>query len=196
MKAKTFTKLFYRHWVEYIGDKRQHIFVCNADGTECRDVTPGDRDAYPTSTTFSVGDDFVFSPDGKFLVFTAVPERNEAWSTNHDICRVSLDNKSKDWENLTKENLAADNSPRFSPDGKKLAWRAQKRPGNEADKWELMVCDCNPDGALSGKPSRMTDKDDVSVEEFVWRGNKGFLFTSNTDGRSPLWSAFVRVETP
>ena len=28
VKAKTFTKLFYRHWVEYIGDKRQHIFVC------------------------------------------------------------------------------------------------------------------------------------------------------------------------
>jgi len=27
VKAKTFTKLFYRHWVEYVGDKRQHIFV-------------------------------------------------------------------------------------------------------------------------------------------------------------------------
>src|SRR5204862_2180886 len=27
VKAKTFTKLFYRHWVEYVGDKRQHLFV-------------------------------------------------------------------------------------------------------------------------------------------------------------------------
>ncbi|HSQ58215.1 MAG TPA: S9 family peptidase, partial [Gemmata sp.] len=48
VKAKVFTKLFYRHWVEYVGDKRQHLFVCTADGKDCRDVTPGDRDAFPT----------------------------------------------------------------------------------------------------------------------------------------------------
>jgi dipeptidyl aminopeptidase/acylaminoacyl peptidase len=188
VKAKTFTKLFYRHWDDYVGDKRQHLFVCKADGSDCRDVTPGDRDAYPTSTTFSVGDDFAFSPDGTHLVFTAVPAKGEAWTTNYDICRVSIDNKSKDWETLTK-NPAADNSPRFSPDGKKLAWRAQKRPGNEADKWDLVIQDCNPDGTLSGQPVRVTDKEDVSAEEFIWRGSKSFLFTSNTDGRSPLWSA-------
>ena len=27
VKAKTFTKLFYRHWDEYVDDKRQHLFV-------------------------------------------------------------------------------------------------------------------------------------------------------------------------
>src|SRR5262249_9305110 len=85
VKAKTFTKLFYRHWDEYVGDKRQHLFVCNADGSDCRDVTPGDRDAFPTSTTFGTETDFTFSPDGRFLIFTAVPEKNEAWSTNYDI---------------------------------------------------------------------------------------------------------------
>ena len=37
-------------------------------------MTPGDRDAYPTSDTFSTGDDFTFSPDSNYLVFTAVPE--------------------------------------------------------------------------------------------------------------------------
>ena len=62
-------------------------------GGEPHDVTPGDRDAYPTSTTFSVGDDFTFSPDGKYLVFTAVPEKDEAWSTNYDICRVPVDGR-------------------------------------------------------------------------------------------------------
>ena len=95
VKAKMFTKLFYRHWDEYVGDKRQHLFVCkcgrrSAGGTaEPRDVTPGDRDAYPTCTTFSSGDDFTFTPDSKHLVFTAVPEKDEAWSTNYDLCRVS-----------------------------------------------------------------------------------------------------------
>ena len=93
VKAKVFTKLFYRHWDEYVEDKRQHLFVMPADGGEPKDVTPGDRDAFPTSTTFSTGDNFTFSPDGKYLVFTAVPEKNEAWSTNYDICRVPVDGR-------------------------------------------------------------------------------------------------------
>src|SRR5204862_4766273 len=27
VKAKVFNRLFYRHWDEYVGDKRQHLFV-------------------------------------------------------------------------------------------------------------------------------------------------------------------------
>src|SRR5262245_33953359 len=71
VKARTFTKLFYRHWIEYVGDKRQHIFVVEANlnpdtGFHTpRDVTPGDRDAFPTSSTFSSGDNFTFTPDSK-----------------------------------------------------------------------------------------------------------------------------------
>ncbi|HEY2784722.1 MAG TPA: S9 family peptidase, partial [Fimbriiglobus sp.] len=187
VKAKVFTRLFYRHWDEYVGDKRQHLFVCKADGTDCHDATPGNRDAYPTSTTFSVGDDFVFSPDGKYLVFTAVPAKGEAWSTNHDVCRVSLDNKSTNWEALTKDNLAADCSPKFSPDGKKLAWRAQKKPGHEADKWDLEVADSKPDGSLTGKPSDMMSKHDLSVNEFCWGTDQKILFTADQAGYGVLF---------
>src|SRR5262249_31932937 len=122
VKAKVFTKLFFRHWDEYVEDKRQHLFVLDLERSEGRlkaagaprDVTPGDRDAYPTSTTFSSGTDFTFSPDGSHLLFTAVPEKNEAWSTNYDICRVSVDNKSTKWECLTTDNKAADSGPQFS----------------------------------------------------------------------------------
>ncbi|HMO35567.1 MAG TPA: S9 family peptidase, partial [Gemmatales bacterium] len=118
VKARIFSKLFFRHWDEYVEDKRQHLFVCNADGSDCKDVTPGDRDANPTSSTFSVGDDFCFSPDGTHLLFSAVPAKNEAWSTNYDICRVSITNTNTEWETLTR-NEAADIYPRFSPDGKR-----------------------------------------------------------------------------
>src|SRR5262245_44291914 len=131
VKAKVFTRLFYRHWDEYVEDKRQHLFVVAASGGEPKDVTPGNRDAYPTSTTFSVGDDFTFSPDSSHLIFTAVPDRDEAWSTNYDLCRVPVTGGTI--ETITKDNAAADGSPRFSPDGKKLAWRVQKRSGYEAD---------------------------------------------------------------
>src|SRR5262249_40933237 len=76
VKARVFTKLFFRHWDSYVEDKRQHLFVMSfIDGkaAEPKDVTPGDRDAFPTSMTFETGDNFTFSPDGKYLVFTAVP---------------------------------------------------------------------------------------------------------------------------
>src|SRR5436309_9310085 len=90
VKAKVHTRLFYRHWDSYVEDKRQHLFVLpwsDGKGGEPRDVTPGDRDANPTSSTFATGDNFTFSPDGKYLVFTAPPERDEAWSTNYELRR-------------------------------------------------------------------------------------------------------------
>jgi len=181
VKAKVFTKLFYRHWDEYVGDKRQHLFVATAAGKDTHDATPGDRDAYPTSTTFSSGDDFTFTPDSKNLVFTAVPEKDEAWSTNYDLCRVSITNTSPKWECLTTDNKAADGSPKFNPDGKKLAWRAQKKVGYEADKWDILVSDCKPDGTLAGKIQNFTEKKDVSVNEFCWAGEQ-MTFTADAGG--------------
>lgn len=195
IKAKVFTKLFYRHWDSYVEDKRQHLFVLPYDANaaegflEPRDVTPGDRDAFPTSSTFSSGDDFTFSPDGKYLVFSAVPEKDEAWSTNMDICRVSINNTSDKWENLTKENLAADSAPMFSPDGNYLAYRAQKRAGFEADKWEIMIVETSQDGSFKGKPSSFTGalKTDVSVNDFTWAGKDKILFTADHLGKVALF---------
>jgi dipeptidyl aminopeptidase/acylaminoacyl peptidase len=183
VKAKTFTRLFYRHWDSYVGDKRNHLFVVTADGKDCRDVTPGDRDAYPTSTTFSVGDDFTFTPDSKHILFTAVPEKGEAWSTNHDICRVSIDNKSPKWESLTGDNPAADTYPQFSPDGKKLAWRRQAKAGYEADKWDILVTDVKEDGTPSGKPVNVTAHRDLSVNEFAWKTPAVLAFVAEAGGR-------------
>jgi dipeptidyl aminopeptidase/acylaminoacyl peptidase len=175
VKAKVHTKLFYRHWDSYVEDKRQHLFVmsvpassASAGSVEPKDVTPGDRDAYPTSSTFSTGDNFTFSPDGQYLIFTAVPAKDEAWNTNYDLCRVPITGDGKAWETLTKDNAAADSGPVLSPDGKKLAYRAQKRAGFEADKWELMVVDSDSSGAFQGKPKSISADFDHSVSELVW----------------------------
>ena len=168
VKARTFTRLFFRHWDAYVGDKRRHLFVIDATGGGCRDITPGDRDAAPTSKTFSVAEDFTFTPDSRHVVFTAVPADGEAWSTDHDLCCVSIDNSSTEWESLTSANKAADNGPRFSPDGKRLAWRAQTKPGYEADKWDILVADVSPDGSLAGSPRNLTAEEDVSAGEIAW----------------------------
>ena len=198
VKAKVFTRLFLRHWDEYVEDKRQHLFVMsyeNGKAGEPRDVTPGDRDAYPTSTTFSLGDDFTFSPDGKYLYFTAVPDRDEAWSTNYDICRVDLTNPAGErrepagskltWETITTENRAADGAPQFSPDGKWFAYRAQKRPGYEADKWDLMLLPAESlnekDAKKRVKPRILTAEFEVSAEDFVWMPDSERIYFSADD---------------
>ena len=197
VKAKVHTKLFYRHWDSYVEDKRQHLFVMSFDGDkagEPKDVTPGDRDAYPTSTTFETGDNFTFSPDGKYLVFTAVPAKDEAWNTGYEICRVPVTGGTKEWENLTKDNPAANSGPVFSPDGKQLAYRAQKRPGFEADKWELMVVEVDPGGTFTGRPRSITDslagKKDLSVDEYCWAGANNLVFAADANGRRPLFQVF------
>ena len=136
-------------------------------------MTPGDRDAFPTSDTFASGDNFTFSPDGKFLVFTAVPAKDEAWSTNYDICRVSIDNKSKDWESLTKDNPAADSAPAFSPDGTKLAYRAAEEAGLRGRQVESAGRRCAAGrGVVTAQPEACTDRFDLSADEFVWRNDK------------------------
>jgi Tol biopolymer transport system component len=144
VKARVFTQLLYRHWDSWVEGKRQHLFVVPVrDGTavgDPRDVTPGDRDAVPTSSTFSAGDDFAFSPDGQELAYTATPTptREEAWNTNHDLYVVNLTTGER--RQLTV-NPAADGFPRYSPDGKYLAYRAQERAGFEADRWQLWRLD-------------------------------------------------------
>ncbi|MCI0464729.1 MAG: S9 family peptidase [Gemmataceae bacterium] len=175
VKAKVFTRLFYRHWDDYVEDKRQHLFVipfADDKAGEPRNVTPGDYDAFPTSSTFESSVSFTFSPDGTHLLFTAPPKTNEAWSTNYDIWRIATNGKGKP-ENLTAGNKAADTGPQFSPDGRKLAYRAQQKPGYEADRWELMVVGCDESGALKGKPQSVTAINAFSSNEFVWVPDQG-----------------------
>jgi dipeptidyl aminopeptidase/acylaminoacyl peptidase len=196
VKAKVFTQLFYRHWDSYVEDKRQHLFVIPApsgsDGIpEPRDVTPGDRDAFPTSDTFATDNDITFSPDGKYLLYTSPPERDEAWSTNYDIWRVPVAGGKP--ENLTQDNAAADGAPSFSPDGKWLAYRAQKRAGYEADRWQIYVVAVDESGKLTGKPRSITEKFDGSPESLAWAdGGNVILFPANEKAEQPIFQARVK----
>ena len=193
-----FKRLFFRHWDEYVEDKRQHLFVCEfKDGTasEPRDVTPGDYDAFPTSTTFSITVDYTFSPDGQYLLFTSPPREHEAWSTNYDIWRVAVDRKGKP-QNLTAANKAADGGPQFSPDGKHVAYRAQKKAGFEADRWELMIVATDPTGRFMGQPSSCITKCDLSVEEFVWTDDEHLAMTADQGGGVPIFTLSMQGDQP
>ena len=202
--ARTFTRLFYRHWDAYVEGKRQHLFVLNLkqgpNGLEPNgqphDATPGDRDAYPTSSTFSSGEDFCFSPDSRHLIFTAVPAQDESWSTNFDLCVVAIDNRNKNWESLTQSNLAADTGPRVSPNGKSLAWRIQNKPGCEADRWQIAVADISADGRLASPVTNWTPTGEESAGEFCWMGNDQILISADQMGAQQLFAISVPLLKP
>jgi dipeptidyl aminopeptidase/acylaminoacyl peptidase len=144
------------------------------------DLTPGDRDAPP----FSVGggDDYDVSSDGKDFVFASNPDKVEALSTNGDIWTASFDGKDKA-RDLTEANKAYDGTPKFSPDGKWIAWRSQKRPGFEADRFTLVVYD-----RAAGKARPLAEDLDQWVEAFTWApDSRSLYFTSHVGARSAMF---------
>ena len=153
VKAKIFSRLFYRHWSAFTEFKRSHLFVVSADApvgdavsvpaeangfatTVPRDLTPGDHDVPP----FSLGgqDMYAISPDGQEVAYTSNIDEVEATSTNNEIFVVPI---SGGTPKKISTSPGADTTPLYSPDGKYLAWRSQARAGFEADKWRLFVQD-------------------------------------------------------
>lgn len=164
VSGRLYTTLTYRHWNEW-KDPRQvsHLFVVPSDGSAApRDLTAGFTTDVPNYADVSAGDGYAWAPDSQALAFESAPEQTKATSTNGEIYEVALTGGPA---RLLSDNKAMDNSPRYSPDGKHLAWRAQRRPGFEADKWELWVMDRS-----SGKVVRSTEAFDQSFGDYQWQG--------------------------
>ena len=197
VKALIFDHLLYRHWNAYKEGKRSHIFVTDAcvgtaDGGcshmgSYRDLTPGDYD----SPVFSLGgqDDYAFSPDGQEICYTSNHDKNPAASTNNDLWIVPVNGAADASsaapvaKNITADNPASDSSPLYSPDGRYIAYRAQRRPGYESDRFRLMLYD-----RKTGEKKNLTEDFDRWVGSFVWSPvSRELYFTAENRGQSPIY---------
>jgi dipeptidyl aminopeptidase/acylaminoacyl peptidase len=194
VKALIFDRLLYRHWNAYKAGKRTHIFVVEAAEIPAnasdqirpvpRDLTPGDYD----SPEFSLGgqDDYAFSPDGQEICYTSNHDKVEATSTNNDLWIVPVNGGAA--KNITADNPASDSTPLYSPDGKYIAYRAQKRPGYESDRFRLMLYD-----RKTGEKKELPGDFDGWVGSFVWGADsKRIYFSAEAEGGAPLYAVSVR----
>ena len=141
------------------------------------DATPGDYDTPPIDIGGNV--DYAFSPDGKEFAFVRNTDPMIAISTNNDIFTVSLqDGKPVGEAKRITDNKANDNQPVYSPDGKYIAYRAMKRPGFEADKYDIIVYD-----RATAKRMNLTETFDRSADEVIWSpDSKTIYFTADDQG--------------
>ena len=178
VKARIYTELLYRHWNAWQGKRRSHLMVMPAAGGAVKDLTPGTRDVPP----FSLGgsDDYDISPNGQEVCFSMNADPVPATSTDSDLYVVSLASGQPPVKITI--TMGADANPRYSPDGKYIAWRAQMRAGYESDRWRLMTLERS-----TGKVTNLTESLDRWVNSFTWSPDSGSLFFTTSDrGRQAI----------
>jgi len=184
-EARIWTDLMWRHWDDFRAGKRQHVFRVDLASGKATDLTPVDQDV-PTIATGGDGDVAV-SPDGGQIVAAVHTDSTVADNTNVDLATVP--NGGGPLVPFTP-NPGADNTPRFSPDGKWLAYLSMERPGFEADRLRLMLLDRRN---ATAKPAEVTSGWNLSVGSVTWCPNSKCLYAVVEErGRDNIY----RIDVP
>ena len=182
IQAHMADRLLYRHWTSYRDGKRTHLMALEVASGKVRDLTPGDFDA-PRFSLGGIG--FAVSPDGKELCYVSNHDPDPWSSTNGDLWVVPM--TGGEARNLTAANKAFDGSPRYSPDGRYIAYLKQEVPRYEADRFRLALYD-----RASQETRTLTESFDAWVGDFEWTPDSRTLyFTAGHRGHVPLFKVYV-----
>lgn len=185
-----YDRLFVRHWDTWKDHRRSQLLIADTSpGTDQATIVTKGLDADVPSKPFGGAEEYVFTPDSAGVVFTARDAAGgpgEPWSTNFDLFYTPADG-AKPPVKLTS-NPAWDAHPRFSPDGKQLAYVAMQRPGFEADRFRLMTVAWTGEG-FEGEPRAVTQAWDRSIGSFEYAADGARVFAAVQDlGRMPLFA--------
>ncbi|TXH95383.1 MAG: S9 family peptidase [Rheinheimera sp.] len=170
--ATAYDSLMVRHWDTWEDGLKNHFFVADLGETVVKDA----KDLMPEWDTDVAGTgEAAFTPDGKNLVFSAkIPAADQSWHTNFDIFQVSLNGGQK--INLTKDNPAWDAKPKFSGDGRYMAYLAMKKPVYEADRFGLILLDL-----VTGERKELAPQWDRSIDDFVFAPDNRTVYVTAQD---------------
>ena len=192
------TDLNYRHWDHYV-ESIPHPFVANVteqgvdEGVDMLKDEPYECPMAP----FGGVEQLNWSPDSKFVAYTCRKKTgvNYAVSTDSDIYLYDIatgntrnlckpaDYKPVDFDptktmktqaiNHQKEdlNMGYDVNPKFSPDGRYIAWQSMARDGYESDRNRLCVYTL-----ADGTKNYVTETFDSNVDDFCWANDSRTLY--------------------
>ena len=177
VQAHLADSLLYRHWTGYRDFQYSHLFSASLSTGKVEALTSGARD-YP-----GYDQSFAVAPDGLELCVATNLDPVQARSTNQDLFTLNLAGDHSPVQ--ITHNPAYDGAPSYSPDGKWIAYKLQRKPGFESDRMLLGLYD------RAAKTSRvLTESIDNWVDSFHWSADgKSLWFTIQEKGRFPLYRA-------
>ena len=170
--------LMYKHWDEWVTTV-PHPFVADFDGNKvgaATDIMAGEPYEAPMKP-FGGIEQLAWSSDSKQVAYTSRKKtgREYSVSTDSDIYLYNLETKATRnlcKENATDKNMGYDTNPKFSPDGKLIAWQSMERDGYESDRNRLCVMEL-----ASGKKTYVTESFQSGVDDYCWApDNKNLYF--------------------
>ncbi len=194
------TDLMYRHWDHYVESIQHPFVCSVGDGlaiaNDGKDILEGEPFECPMEP-FGGMEQLAWSPDSKTVAYTCRKKTGLAYSISTDSDIFLYDVLTRQTRNLCKpegykepkidptksmkyqavnapENLknnpGYDQNPKFSPDGKYVAWLSMARNGYESDRQRLCVYNLS-----TGEKKYLTETFDSNVDDFCWSDNKEAL---------------------
>jgi dipeptidyl aminopeptidase/acylaminoacyl peptidase len=144
--------------------KMSHIWIIDIETKKARRLTDGD---------FDVGS-FSFSPDGEKIAFSASPTPRVPDYYNSDIYSISAEGGKPEKLVSTK---GPDSNPRFSPDGKHIAYISQ---GGNAEWWVNSYVFAIP--SEGGEPRNITQRFDEEIYDFLFSPDSRYIYFGGGKG--------------
>lgn len=178
------TDLMYKHWDEWV-TTAPHPFIADFDGKSLSnpiDIMEGELFESPMKP-FGGIEQLAWNTTSDKVAYTSRKKTGKEYaiSTNSDIYVYDLNTKQT--KNITEDNLGYDTNPKYSPDGKSVAWLSMERDGYEADQNRLMVMNLE-----TGAKSFVSKDFDSNVDSYCWSDDcKSIYFTGVWHGESQVY---------
>lgn len=194
------TDLMYRHWDHYVESIQHPFVCSVGDGLaiadDGKDILEGEPFECPMEP-FGGMEQLAWSPDSKTIAYTCRKKTGLAYSISTDsdiflydvltsqtrnLCKPegykepkidptkSMKHQAVNAPENLKNNPGYDQNPKFSPDGKYVAWLSMARNGYESDRQRLCVYNLS-----TGEKKYLTETFDSNVDDFCWSDNKDAL---------------------